>query len=87
MEEKTIISIYGKEDLKKSGQFKKKNNVKVMTKEDFFIYLKKNNISIKPDYFDITAKMSNGKKFKGSYCNIIIGTSKICNDFNKIKDL
>jgi len=39
MEEIKII-IYGKEDLKKSGGFKIKNNVKEITKTEFFKYLK-----------------------------------------------
>jgi len=83
MEEIKII-IYGKEDLKKSGGFKIKNNVKEITKTEFFKYLKDNNLNINSDYFDFTANVSNGKKFRSSFNNMIIGTSKICEDFNKL---
>ena len=81
MEEQIKNTIYRKEDLKKSGGFKKKNNILEMDKKDFFIYLKENDLNIDPDYFDSTANISNGKKFRCSFNNIIAGTSQICKDF------
>ncbi len=80
--EQTKITIYGQEDLKKSGGFKKKNNVLEMNKETFFKYLKSNNLNISYGYIDLTGNISNGKKFKCSYNGLIIGVSAICKEFN-----
>ena len=82
MENKTIITIFSNEDIKKSGGFKKKNNVLEMEKTTFFKYLKENNLNIFSDYFDRTGKISNGKRFKCSYGNLIIGTSGLVKEFN-----
>lgn len=80
----TQITIFSNEDIKKSGGFKKKNNVLVKGKTEFFKYLKDNNLNITSDYFDHTGKLSNGKRFKCNYNNLIIGTSGIVEEFNKI---
>ena len=78
----TIIKIYGMEDLKKDGSFKKKNNASEMNKEEFFKYLKADNLSISYGYIDISGSISNGKKFKCSYNGLIIGVSAIVKEFN-----
>ena len=77
----TIIKIYGQEDLKKDGSFKKKNNVLQMNKETFFKYLKSNDLNISYGYIDISGNISNGKKFKCSYNNMVVGVSAICKEF------
>ena len=81
MEEIQII-IYGREDLKKSGGFKKRNNVRTMSKTAFFIYLRESDLNIKSQYFDHIADISNGKKFRCYWKKLMIGTSKICEEFN-----
>lgn len=78
------IIIYAEEDLKKSGGFKKKNNVLKLSKEGFFKYLKENNLKIESEYFDIRGTISNNKKFKCLYSGLIIGTSSIVEEFNKL---
>ena len=80
----TIIKVYEISDLKKDGSFKKKNNVKFYDEKNFFIYLTTNNLKISHGYFDITGNISNGKKFKCSYGGLIIGTSAIVKEFNKL---
>jgi len=85
METETQIQIYGREDLKKSGGFKKKNNVLIMSKTDFFKYLKENNLNISSDYIDRTGSITNNKRFNCNYNNFIIGTSGIVKEFNKNK--
>ena len=78
---KLIISVYGKEDVKKSGGFKKKNNVKFYDKTNFFIYLKSNDLKITSNYIDITGNVSNGKRFTCSYNGLPVGTSGIVKEF------
>ncbi len=78
----TQITIFSNEDIKKSGGFKKKNNVLIMNKTTFFKYLKSNNLNIASDYFDRTGKITNGKRFKCDYNNIIVGTSGIVKEFD-----
>ena len=75
------IKIYGIEDLKRDGTFKKKNNVLEMNKETFFKYLRSNSLNISHGYFDITGNISNGKHFKSSYNGLMIGVSAICEEF------
>jgi len=77
----TQIIIYGREDLKKSGGFKKKNNVLEMTKTEFFKYLSDNFLNISSDYIDTAGSISNGKRFRCSYNGLIIGTSGIVKEF------
>jgi hypothetical protein len=40
------VLIYSKEDLKKSGGFKKKFNINWISKEDFFKYLKEKEFNL-----------------------------------------
>ena len=86
--EETQITIFTNEDIKKSGGFKKKNNVLEMQKTDFFIYLRTNNLKITSDYVDyagdILKEGDRFKRFKCSYNNLIIGTSGIVKEFNLI---
>jgi len=83
----TKILIYGQEDLKKSGGFKKKNNCLEMGKEDFFKYLKENDFKIISCYIDISGKILNmeGEILKKFRCFLdngwIIGTSGIVKEF------
>ena len=80
--DKTIITIFSKEDIKKSGGFKKKNNILEMNKESFFKYLNENNLNIESEYIDRTGKITNGKRFKCDFKGFIIGTSGIVKEFN-----
>lgn len=81
----TQVLIYGREDLKKSGGFKKGFIINWISKEDFFKYLKQNSLTIESDYCDITGSISNNKRFRCSLNNgFIIGTSGIVKEF---KDL
>lgn len=82
METQTQITIFSNEDIKKSGGFKKKNNVLIMEKVEFLKYLKENNLNITSDYIDSTGKITNGKRFKCDYNKLIIGTSGIVKEFN-----
>ena len=81
MKNETQITIYGQEDIKKAGGFKKKNNVLEMGKTEFFKYLKENNLNISSNYIDVTGNISNGKRFRCSYSGLIIGTSGIVKEF------
>ena len=78
--------MYGKEDLMKSGRFKKSNSVIEMTKQNFFKYLNESNLKIYSDYFEVTANISNGKKFRASYNDLVLSTSKICEEFGVISN-
>jgi len=81
----TQILIYENENIKKSGGFKKNFKPNWINKEDFFKYLKENNLNIKSNYFDITGNLSNNKIFRCSLENgFIIGTSGIVEEFNKL---
>jgi len=76
------VLIYSREDVKKSGGFKKKFEQNWISKEAFFKYLKDNELNVKSQYFDITGDISNGKRFRCSYNGMIIGTSGIVKEFN-----
>jgi len=76
------VLIYSREDVKKSGGFKKKFEQNWISKEEFFKYLKDNELNVKSQYFDITGDISNGKRFRCSYNGMIIGTSGIVKEFN-----
>ena len=84
----TKVLTYCKEDLKKSGGFKKKFVQNWITKEDFFKYLKENNLNINSDYVDLTGNIFNkeGEVLKRFRCSLdngfIIGTSGIVKEFN-----
>ena len=82
----TKITIYTNDDLKKSGGFKIKNSVVEMGKEDFFKYLKENNLNINSGYIDYAGSILNSegdkfKRFSCSYNGLIIGTSGIVKEF------
>jgi hypothetical protein len=82
----TEIVVYGREDLKKSGGFKKKNNIKKYDKKNFFIYLKTNNLKINSQYIDHIGEITNEKRFRCSYNNFIIGTSAIVKEFGELEN-
>ena len=79
------ILIYGREDLKTNGDFKKKFIQNWIKKEEFFKYLKDNAFNIKSDYIDVSGSISNGKRFRccHSEINIIIGVSGVVKEFNE----
>lgn len=82
----TEILIYTQEDLKKSGGFKKNFKLNWISKEEFFKYLKENNLSIKSNYIDISGIIINTDKFfRCSYNNFVIGTSGIVEEFLNLK--
>lgn len=74
------IQVYGKEDIKKSGGFKKKNNVKLLTEKEFKDYVKSNNLTLSKGYIDDLGFLSNEKRFRCFYNNIIVGVTKIIED-------
>ena len=83
MNKMTTIQVYTREDLKKSGGFKKKNNVKEFSQEEFFDYLRDNDLDIKSDYIDATGTITDGSKFRAFMDNgLIIGTSGIVKELN-----
>jgi len=78
----TKVLIYSKEDIKKAGGFKKKFLINWINKEDFFKYLKENNLNIQSQYIDLTGDISNGKRFRCSLDNgFIVGVSGIVKEF------
>ncbi len=80
-----IIEIYSIEDVKKSGGFKKKNNVLRISKEDFFKYLKENDLNIQSEYIDSRGTISNDKRFRCFSDNFMIGVSSIVKEFKELK--
>jgi len=56
-----------------------------MNKTDFFKYLKLNALKINSQYIDIIGEISNDKRFRCSYNNLIIGTSGIVKEFLNLK--
>ena len=82
---KTQVLVYGQEDLKKSGGFKKKFVQNWINQEEFFKYLKENNLSIDSNYIDITGNISNGKRFRASYGSMIVGVSGIVKEYKEVK--
>ena len=79
-----IIKIFRKEDLKKDGLFKKKNNVKLMNEEEFINYVRTNKLTLSKGYIDITGFISNGEMFKCSYNNMMVGVTGIINKVNEV---
>jgi len=84
METETKIIVYGQEDIKKAGGFKKKNNCLNLNKAEFFKYLKENDLKINSQYIDHIGEISNEKRFRCYYNNFIIGTSKIVEEFIRL---
>ena len=82
----TNVIVYGPEDVKKSGGFKKKNNCLEFTKEGFFKYLKENKLNIESNYIDITGTISNGKRFRCGYNGLVIGTSGIVKEYKEVQN-
>lgn len=88
------IIIFKQEDLKKSGGFKKRSNIKELSETEFFDYLKQNSLHIKSQYFDAVGDilkysdevgyLLSGEYFKCSYRGIIIGTSTIVERYNNL---
>jgi len=81
----TEVLIYGQEDLKKSGGFKKKFKPNWINKTDFFKYLKDNNLNINSNYIDISGNILNiNKRFRCSFNNMVIGVSGLVKEFNEM---
>jgi len=82
------ILIYDKSNLKVNGSFKKNFSFKYnyLSQEDFFKYLKENNLNIKSNYIDITGLISNNKIFR-CYIDegLIIGVSGLVKEFEVLK--
>ena len=78
----TQVTIYNKSDIKKSGGFKKKNNVKIMDKEEFISYVKDNDLTLSKGYIDITGFISDGSRFRCSYKGIVVGVTGIMKEVN-----
>lgn len=77
------IIVFGKEDLKKSGGFKVKNNSLTFESEETFLdYVKSNNLKATTHYIDISASLSNNKMFKCWYNGFICGTTDLVNKIN-----
>ena len=78
------ILIYTREDLKKSGGFKKRFNQEWITKDEFFQYLSENDLKLTKPYMDSYGIISNDELFRCNYKGMIIGTSKIIEEFGEL---
>jgi len=78
------IQVFGKDDVKKSGGFKKKNNVKNLTEQEFKDYVRSNNLVLSKGYIDDKGFLSNGLRFRCFYNNLIVGVSKIVEELNSV---
>jgi len=79
------VLIFGDGDIKTDGKLKKKNNAKGLSEEDFIKYVKENNLTTSYGYIDAIGFLSNGKKFKCSYNNMIVGVSGIVKKIEGLK--
>jgi len=74
------ITIFNNNDLKKTGGFKKKNNIKEFEKQEFKQYIKNNNLTLSKGYIDNIGYISNNQMFKCNHNNMIIGVTSIINE-------
>ena len=79
------ITIFKDSDLKKCGGFKKKNNISILNKEEFFKYLLENNLSLSKGYIDNIGFISNSKKFKCNFKGFMVGVTSLINEFEGLK--
>ena len=77
-----MIRIFKQEDLKKDGQFKKKNNAKEMSEDRFKDYIKRNNLTVSYGYIDLIGDISDGSRFRCYYNDLIVGVSGIVKEIN-----
>jgi hypothetical protein len=70
------ITIFRREDLKKTGGFKKKNNLKMMNIKEFKQYIKTNKLTLTKGYIDNIGYISNEEMFKCNYKGLIVGVTK-----------
>jgi len=75
--EETMIKIFTDSDIKKSGGFKKKNNIVEMGERQFIDYVKEKNLSITKGYIDNIGFLSNGQKFSCRYKNMMVGVTGV----------
>jgi len=71
------IVLFGKNDVKVSGGFKKKNNVKEFDEQGFKAYVKENNLALSKGYIDNIGYTSNDLRFRCYYNDMIIGVTKL----------
>ncbi len=76
------IEVYSEKDLKKSGGFKKKNNVLTFSKDEFIKYINDNKLEVSKGYIDLVGSISNGLKFRCYYNNFVVGVTKIIEECN-----
>jgi hypothetical protein len=81
---KMKITIYSNDDIKKSGGFKKKNNILVLDDDKFIQYILDNQVLLTKGYIDYKGFISNGLFFKCEHKGIIIGVTGIIERVNKI---
>lgn len=74
------ITIFNNSDIKKSGGFKKKNNIQKMNKTEFKQYVKTNNLTLSKGYIDNKGFLSNGNMFICSYNGLMVGVTGIINE-------
>jgi len=80
------ITIFTEKDLNKNGLFKKNNNaIELKSKEEFFNYLKINNLNIESEYIDLIGKISNNLKFRCSHLGFVVGVSSIVKEFKEFE--
>jgi len=83
-----IITTFSNKDLKKSGGFKVKNNIKKYDKTNFKIYVKTNNLKLSKGYIDNIGFIDNGLMFKCNLDNsIVIGVTKIIQEVEEWTDI
>lgn len=71
----TIVKLFSREDLKKDGTLKKKNNALLMSQEQFKEYVSKENLTLSKGYIDNVGYTSNEKLFTCSFRGLIIGVT------------
>ena len=70
------ITIFTEKDLNKNGLFKKNNNaIELKSKEEFFNYLKINNLNIESEYIE----------FRCSHLGFVVGVSSIVKEFKEFE--
>ncbi len=83
---KMIITTFTKNDLKKKGGFKIKNNVKKYDEVNFKIYVNENNLTLSKGYIDNIGFLDNGLMFKCNMENgLMIGVTSIINKINEVE--
>ena len=72
------VFVYKSTDLKKDGSFKKKNNVREMSVEEFKKYILENNKTVSKPYIDSYGLINDGEEFfMIEYRGMIVGVTSV----------